>query len=126
MKTWFQKSLLTYWQEIVFIVSIGILLFEITKFCLNQHTIDGWDIALLSFSLPLFTGLIIQLFWFNRTLSIVLSVLLSIGSFVFILMAFYFLGTTSSQLIQAISMLMLGIFLLFAGLTMTRKKPNYF
>src|SRR5690554_5214185 len=116
MKTKAQKTLLRYWQEIVFIYSIGLLLFEIAKFNLIQNSIDGWDIALLSFILPLFVCLIGQLYWKNKTLSIVLSVILSLGSFVLILMALYFIGTTSSQLFQAISMLTFGVFLLFAGL----------
>ena len=124
MKTRLLNSFLKYWQEIVFIVLIGLLLFEITRFYLTQNSIDGWDIALLSFTLPLFICLIGQLFWNNRTLSIVLSVLLSVGSFAVILMAFYFIGTTSSKLIQAITMLILGVFLLFSALTMTRKSRN--
>jgi len=124
MKTTTQKRLLKYWQEIAFITSIGVLLFEITKFNLFQNSIDGWDLALISIILPLFVCLIGQLYWKNKTLSIVLSVILSIGSFILILMSFYFIGTTSSKLLQAISMLIFGIFLLFAGLTMTRKNRN--
>ncbi|WP_430811654.1 MULTISPECIES: hypothetical protein [unclassified Carboxylicivirga] len=124
MKTKAQKTLLRYWQEIVFIISIGLILFEIAKFNLIQNSIDVWDIALLSFILPLFVCLIGQLYWKNRTLSIVLSVILSLGSFVLILMAIYFIGTTSSELLQAISMLIFGVFLLFTGLTMTRKNRS--
>lgn len=121
MKTIELKSLLKYWQEIAFMVSIGLLLFEITRFNLTQNSIDGWDIALFSFFLPLFVCLIGQFYWNNKPLSKVLSLILSIGSFVLILMAFYFIGTTNSKLLQAILMLAFGIFLLFAGLTMTRK-----
>jgi peptidoglycan/LPS O-acetylase OafA/YrhL len=121
MKTRSLKSLLKYWQEIVFIISIGILLFEIAKFNLVQNSIDVLDIALLSLILPLFICLIGQLYWNNKTLSIVLSAILSIASFILILMAFYFMATTSSKLLQAFTMLILGIFLLFAGLTMPGK-----
>ncbi|WP_430816596.1 hypothetical protein [Carboxylicivirga sp. RSCT41] len=124
MKTKALKTLLKYWQEIIFIVSIGLLLFEVTKFNLIKNSIDGWDIALLSFILPLFVCLIGQFYWNNKALSIILSVILSIGSFVLILMAIYFIGTTNSKLLQAISMLIFGVFLLFTGLTMTRKNRS--
>ncbi len=115
---------LKYWQEIVFIISIGLILFEVTRFNLIQNSVDGWDIALLSFALPLFVCLIGQFYWNSKTLSTILSVILSIGSFVFILMAIYFIGTTNSKLLQAISMLVFGVFLLFTGLTMTRKNRS--
>ncbi|MBS2214037.1 hypothetical protein KEM09_21710, partial [Carboxylicivirga mesophila] len=71
-----------------------------------------------------FVCLIGQFYWNNKTLSIILSVILSIGSFVLILMAIYFIGTTNSKLLQAISMLIFGVFLLFTGLTMTRKNRS--
>ncbi len=82
-----KKSIFKYWQEIVFIISIGILIFEITKFNLTQNSIDSLDIALLSIVFPLFSCLIGQFYWNNKTLSTALSVLLSIGSFLVILMA---------------------------------------
>ncbi|MBS2214054.1 hypothetical protein KEM09_21795, partial [Carboxylicivirga mesophila] len=72
MKTKALKTLLKYWQEIIFIVSIGLLLFEVTRYNLIQNSIDGWDIALLSFILPLFVCLIGQFYWNNKTLSIIL------------------------------------------------------
>ncbi|MEL0653311.1 hypothetical protein V6246_17960 [Algibacter sp. TI.3.09] len=119
-----KKSLLKYWQEIVFIISIGLLLFEITKFNLTQNSIDSWDIVLLSLIFPLFVCLIGQFYWNNKTLSTALSVLLTIGSFIVVLMALYFIGTTNSKFLQAISMLIFGIFLLFTAFTMTRKNRS--
>tara|TARA_R100001369_G_scaffold13583_1_gene27961 strand:+ start:202 stop:597 length:396 start_codon:yes stop_codon:yes gene_type:complete len=119
-----KKSLSKYWQEIVFIISIGIILFEITKFNLTQNSIDIWDLTLLSLILPLFVCLIGQLYWNNKTLSTFLSVLLIIGSLIVVFMAIYFVGTTSSELSQPISMLIFGIFLLFTAITMTGKRNN--
>ena len=119
-----KRLVLKHWQEIVFIISIGLILFEIINFNLSQNSIDSWDIALLSFIFPLFVGLIGQLFWKNKTLSTALAMLLSIGSLIVILMACYFIGTTSSQHVQAILMLVVGIFLLFTAITMTRKNRS--
>ena len=116
-----RTSLTNNWQEIVFIISIGLILFEITKFNLTQNSIDNWDLTLLSLISPIFVCLIGQFYWKNRTLSTTLSVLLSIGSFIVVLMALYYTGTTNSKLAQAMLMLIFGVFLLFTAITMTRK-----
>ena len=97
------------------------VLFEITKFSLNQNSIDTWDIVLISLIVPLFIGLIGQLYWKNKTLSNALSILLSIGSSIVVLMAIYFIATTSSKLGQGISMFIYGMFLVFTALTMWKK-----
>lgn len=118
------KSVSTFWKEFVFIVSIALVLFEFSKSLLLQHAIDGWDIALLSFVLPLLVCLIGQLFWKNKTLSIILSVLLALASFAFILMAFYSIGTSSAKVVQTIFMLILGVFLFVTSLLMPLKEGN--
>jgi hypothetical protein len=115
------KSALKFWQEIVFVVSIGLLLIEITKWVMLSQTMDGWDIFLVCSMLPLLVCLIGQLFWKNKALAIVLSCLLVLSSVIFILMSLYFIGTTSTKMIQAIAMFILGLFLLFAAVTMSRK-----
>jgi uncharacterized membrane protein YfcA len=117
----FPQSFLKYWQEIVFIISIGILLFEITRFNLTQHSIDGWDFAILFLIVPLFICLIGQLYWNNKTLSIFLSFLLLMGSLIVVFMSIYFIGTTSSELPQAISMLIFGILFFYTAITMRLK-----
>ena len=117
------KSVLKFWQEIVFVVSIGLLLIEITKSVMLRQTMDRWDIFLVCFMLPLFICLIGQFFWKKKALAVCLSVLLGLSSFVFILMALYFIGTTSASanIVRAITMLILGIFLLVAAITMPKK-----
>lgn len=125
MKTGVIKTGLKNWQEIIFTISIGVLLIEITRNNMVQNTIDGWDIALLFLIVPLLICLIGQFYWNNKTLSIILSVILSIGSFIFILMALYYLSTTNSKLFSALSMLIFGLFLFIAGLTMTRKNKRF-
>jgi hypothetical protein len=115
------KSTLTYWQEIVFTVSIGLLLLEITRSVMLQQTMDEWDIFLCLFFLPLFICLIGQFFWKNEVLGIILSILLGLSSVIFILMSLYFFSTTSTKMIQAVTMFIFGIFLLFASFTMPKK-----
>ena len=115
------NSALKFWQEIIFVVSIGVLLIEITKSVMLRQTMDGWDIFLVCFILPLFICLIGQFFWKNEALAILLSVLLGSSSVIFIMMALYFLGTTSTKIIQAVAMLILGVFLFIAAVTMPKK-----
>jgi hypothetical protein len=119
------KSVLKFWQEIVFAVSIGLLLIEITGSVMFRQTMDGWDILLVSFMFPLFICLIGQFFQKNETLAVYLSVLLGISSFVFILMALYFIATTGTKTVEAVTMLIFGIFLLVAAITMSFKKKYY-
>ena len=117
------KFVLKFWQEIAFVVSIGLLLIEITKAVMRGYSMDSSEVFLVCFMLPLFICLIGQFFWKNGTLAICLSVLLGLSSFVFILMALYFIGTTSASanIVRAITMLILGIFLLVAAITMPKK-----
>ena len=88
---------------------------------------DGWDILLVCFFVPLLICLIGQFFWKNEGLTIVLSVLLGFSSFVVILMALYGISTTSIELImtQSIAMLILGIIGLVAAITMTVPKNKF-
>jgi len=123
MKTNSLKSVLTYWQEIVFVGSIGLLLFAMTKSVILRQTMDAWDIFLVCFFVPLLICLIGQFFWKSEALAICLSVLLGLSSFVVILMALYGISTTSIKLImiQSITMLILGIIGIIAAITMPRK-----
>jgi uncharacterized membrane protein YfcA len=115
------NAVLKFWQEIVFILFIGLLLYEITEYALLGQTIDRWDVFLICLLIPLFISLIGQFFWKKRTLANALSFLLGFGSIVFIFMALYSLALTSTKITQAISMLILGIFLFFAAITMPNK-----
>lgn len=115
------KKLLLFWQEIVFILSTGVLLFEITKFGLNQNVFDIWDKAILNFVLLVFVTLLTQLYFNNKIVSTILSALLSLSSITVIFMALYSIGTSNSKLTQAIVMFFTGIFLLFTAITMATK-----
>lgn len=118
MKTGPLEKVIKFWQEIPFVVLIGLLLIEIAYWTNLGKTKDMWDIFLISFFLPLLTCLIGQFFWKSKTLGIVLSILLGVSSFVFILMSLYFISTTSTKMIQAITMLLLGLFLFISATTM--------
>lgn len=108
------KSLLKFWQEIVFIIGLGILIGGITMNISNsfQHTIN---IIFYSLFVLLLSGLIGQFHWKNRILAVWLAVLLGLGSFYMILAAFSDLAnmTTSDEgyLNTVLAML------LFMGLT---------
>ena len=115
------KSVLKFWQEIVFIVPIGFGLTALAKEVILGYTMDGCDIFLVCFFAPLLICLIGQFFWKSEALAICLSVLLGASSFVVILMALYGIGTTSIKIImiQSITMLIWGIIMLVAAITMT-------
>ena len=124
MKSEFLKSVLKFWQEIVFVIPIGLLLIEISKTVISRHTMDGADIFLVCWFVPLLICLIGQFFWKSEGLAIFLSLPLGISSFVVILMALYGIGTTSIKLImiQSIIMLIWGIFGIVSAVTMPIKK----
>lgn len=119
-----KKSILNFWQEIIFIISIGIVLFNILQFNRTQNEFDAWDLLLLSITIPLFISLIGQLFWNNKILSTYLSILLIIASLIVVFMGVYYVGTTTSELLQAVTMLIIGIFLLLTAITMKRKQKS--
>lgn len=81
------KSLLKFWQEIVFIIGLGILIGGITMNISNsfQHTIN---IIFYSLFVLLLFCLIGQFYWKNRILSVWLAIVLGLGSIYMILAAF--------------------------------------
>lgn len=115
------KLALKFWQEIVFVVAIGLLFAEMTKWVIQSQTIDGWDIFLICSLFPLFIFLIGQFFWKNKTVAIWLSVLLGLSSVITILMALWGFVNSPSYRIESMVMLVIGGFLLFSAITMTRK-----
>jgi len=117
------KSTLKFWQEIVFVISIGYVLFEIFKFVALERTMNGWEIFLVCFFLPLFVCLIGQFFWKNQVLAFILSPVLGFSSLIFILACLYAL-TTSPKIITSIAMLIFGIILLIAAITMPVKNQS--
>ncbi len=121
MKTDSLKKVTKFWQEITFVVLIGILLVEIVYWTNLGHAMDMWDIFLVCFFLPLLTCLIGQLFWKNKVLGTILSILLGLSSFIFILMSLYFIATTSTKMVQAITMFLLGLIMSTSAITMLIK-----
>ena len=119
------KEVLKFWQEIVSIVPIGLLLIEITKWVIRSQTMDRWDIFLVCWMLPLFICLIGQFFWKNQTLAVTLSVLLGLSSVIAILMALYGIFNSPSYRIESIAMLIIGLVCVIAAFKMPAKyEPN--
>ena len=119
------KSVLKYWQEIVFIVSIGLLLIEIIKWIIRSQTMGGAEILLAFWFLPLLVCIVGQFFWKNETLAVTLSVLLGLSSVIVIVLAFVGIIYSPSYMTQHIPMLILGVVSVIAAFTMPRKyNPN--
>ena len=115
------KSMLKFWQEIAFIISLGILLIDMSaRFSVVFQQLFS-IICFCSF-LVLLICLIGQFFWKNVALSCVLSIILGLSSFVFIFMCLSFLYT-SPKIITGVAMLVFGVFLVIAAITMPIKYP---
>ena len=115
------KSALKFWQEIVFGVSIGLLLIEITKWVMRSQTMDNVEIFLVCWMLPLFICLVGQFFWKNKTLAVTLSVLLGLSSVIVIFMALYGIFNSPSYRTGCIVMLIIGVVLVIAAFKMPAK-----
>ncbi|MCL2247605.1 MAG: hypothetical protein FWC10_10960 [Lentimicrobiaceae bacterium] len=116
------KSVLKFWQEIVLAVPIGLLLIEITKNRILQRTMDGADIFMVLWFLPLLVCLLGQFFWKKEAVAEVLSVFLGVSAVIVILMALW--GSPSYRM-ESITMLVIGVISVIAVITMPRKyNPN--
>ena len=115
------KSVSKFWQEITFAVSIGIVLIALAREVMLGYKMDRLDICLVSFFLPLLLCLIGQIVWRKWVLAVILSILLGLCSIGLIFMSGYFLGTTSTQLIQATALMIISLFLFIAAITMPVK-----
>ena len=119
------KSILKYWQEIVLVVPIGLLLIEITNRVIRSQTMDGADIFMVIWFLPLLVCLVGQFFWKNEALAVTLSVLLGLSSVIVILMALWGINNSPSYRTESIIMLVIGLVGVIAVITMPRKyNPN--
>jgi len=121
------KSALKFWQEIVLIVPIGLLLIEITTRIMRSQTMDGADIFMVIWFLPLLICLIGQFFWKNEGLALTLSVLLGLSSVIVILMGLWGINNNNIPLYrtQSIIMFVIGVVWVIAVITMPRKyNPN--
>ena len=127
MKNKSLKSVLKYWQEIVFIVPIGLLLIEIIKWIMRSQTMGGAEILLAFWFLPLLVCLVGQFFWKNEGLALTLSVLLGLTSVIIILMGLWGIKNNDIPLYrtQSIIMFVIGVVWVIAVITMPRKyNPN--
>ena len=115
------KTARRFWQEIVFIVSIGLLLLEIAGKAVRAQSMDGWDAFLVCWTLPLFVCLIGQYFWKKKALAILLSVPLGLSSVTAIFMALYGIFNSPSYRTESLLMLIIGFVLVIAAFKMSFK-----
>jgi len=115
------QSALKFWQEIFFVVSMGFGLTAFAKAVILGYTMDGWDIFLVCWFVPILICLVSQFFWKSGGLAICLSVLLGLSSFVVILMGLYGVSTNgvTLYLIQSNILLIWGIIGFVAAISMT-------
>jgi len=71
--------------------------------------------------LPLLVCLVGQFFWKNEVLAVSLSILLGISSVIVILMALWGISNSPSYRMECIAMLVIGVVLVIAVITMPRK-----
>ena len=115
------KSVLMFWQEIVLVVPIGLLLIEVFKWVIRSQTLDGWSIFLIIWFSPLFICLIGQFYWKNEALAVTLSVLLGISSMIVIFLALLGLIYSPSYNTQHIPILILGLVSVIAVISRSLK-----
>jgi uncharacterized membrane protein len=110
------KLALKFWQEIIFIVALGILVFGITT-NISVNFTQVFNIVFYCIFVLLLICLIGQLYWKNLILALWLTVILGLGSAYMILAALSDLAkitTTDKDYIYTIFALLLSI-----GLTVT-------
>ena len=126
MKKKVLKSVLKFWQEIVLIIPIVLLLIEIiNNRVIRTQTIDGGDIFMIIWFLPLLVCLVVQFFRKNETLAVTLSVLLGLSSVIVIFMALWGINNSPSYRTESVIMFVIGVVSVIAVITMPRKyNPN--
>ena len=120
------KSALKFWQEIVFVVMIGLPLFGFMIEIILGRIIDKTDIFCFCIGLPILICLIGQFFWKNGTLSMCLAPLLFLYSLFWIFVSFampryidYDVHNPNNNLRPII--FIGALFLVFAAITMPIK-----
>jgi len=121
------KFVLNFWQEIVFVVTIGLLLTVFIKdLIILRRAIDGTDIFCLCFLIPVFLCLVGQFFWKNGILSMCLAPLLFLYSSFWIFVSFtmpryidYDVPNPNNYLRPVI--FIGALLLIFAAITMPKK-----
>ena len=115
-------SALKFWQEIVLIVPIVLLFSEIIKNrVILTQTIDGWDIFMIIWLLPLLVCLVGQFFWKNETVAVVLSVPLGLSAVAVIFMGLWGIKNSPSFRTESILLFIIGVVSVIAVISMHRK-----
>ena len=117
------KSALKFWQEIIFMIPVGISIIVMLNDINNGRLInDGLGIATFCFHVILLICIVGQFFWKNATLSICLTPLLVLYS---LFWAFAFFAMPMSNPIEHVYLrtvlVICALFLVFVAITMPRK-----
>jgi len=111
------KSILPFWQEIVFLIPLGLLLIDMTM-NFSKVINSSLSIFCLCLFLVLFVCLIGQLFWKNAVLGIYIAFILSICSIVMLLLFLAFLVKVTREDLNSIFVIVFGL-TLFLGFLVT-------
>lgn len=114
------------WQELSFILSICVLLVPFSSFLLSTSALDFWDFSLLFYTVPVLAGLVSQLFRPSLIVSVCLSILLSLASFVFLVLSIGYLADSASNAMAGVPFILWAVLLLLAAITLPFKdqQPN--
>ena len=116
------KSVMKFWQEIVFMIPVGISIAVMLIDIHNGRINDGGGIVVFCLHVILFICLVGQFFWKNKTLAIVLTPLLVLYSF-FWIFAFYAMPMSNPKenLYLRPVLMICALFLFFVAITMFQK-----
>ena len=116
------KSVKKFWQEIIFMIPIGISIIVMLIDIYNGRINDGLGIAISCFHVILFICIVGQLFWKNGTLSICLAPLLVLYS-LFWVFAFYAMPMANpiEHVYLRPVLIICALFFVFVAITMSSK-----
>lgn len=115
----FVTTTIKFWQEIVFVIPVGIFLIDL--FIGHPEMFDEvFDIAIICFHLVLFICLVGQFFWKNRKVAIVLTPFLLLYSFFGVFVS-YAMPKDNPYSHLRILILILALFFVVATISMLEK-----
>ena len=116
------KLVLKFWQEIIFMIPVGISIIVMLIDIYNGRINDGLGIVISCFHVILFICIIGQLFWKNEALSICLTPLLVVYS-LFWVFAFYAMPMTNpiEHVYLRPVLIICALFFVFVAITMPIK-----
>jgi len=112
---------LRFWQELIFLFSVCLLLLEFTKTMILKNQLDNWDILFIVCIVPIACGLSFQFIEFHKKTALALAAMLIIGSLVFVAMSLYYLIHSNGNLAGAIGMLFWAMALLGTSISLPHK-----